>query len=206
LLGVLRPSLKKRASGRSTFAVWSIDFGVGQPDNCAIPGSATVAFDPSGRTPVGLASFAAWEPVALLTVGAGQPASIAKSFKFEPCRSSGSARLACTPLEASAAVAVGQFASQATRPNSALSGTFRHSSPSFQSRVVVVVGHPIRPVASLGAADARSRENRRPEGVAFSFQVSRNKVDPQPCSWAFNLLPKDDVRSTLADEPVEGGP
>ena len=40
----------------------------------------------------------------------------------------------------------------------------------------------------------------------MSFQVSRHKVDPLPASRAFNLLPNDAVRATLADEPVEGGP
>jgi hypothetical protein len=68
------------------------------------------------------------------------------------------------------------------------------------------VGHPISPVSDLGCADARSRENRRPEGVTASFQVSRHKVEPSPASRAFNLFSKDKVRATLADEPVEGWP
>ncbi len=69
-----------------------------------------------------------------------------------------------------------------------------------------VRGHPIRSMAPVRSADARSRENRRPEGVACSFQVSRNKVEPRAASRTFNLLPKDDVRATLVNEPVEGGP
>ena len=40
----------------------------------------------------------------------------------------------------------------------------------------------------------------------MSFQVSENKIEPRPSSRAFNLLPKHDVRATLSDEPVEGGP
>lgn len=54
--------------------------------------------------------------------------------------------------------------------------------------------------------DARSRYIRRPDGVTASFQVSRNRVEPREASAVCNLLPKDDVRSTLADEPVPSGP
>lgn len=69
----------------------------------------------------------------------------------------------------------------------------------FQSRACGV-GHPIRSVADVRGADARSRERNRPEGVAQGFQVSVYKVDPRPCSRACNLLAKDDCRAALADE------
>src|SRR6185312_2062187 len=70
----------------------------------------------------------------------------------------------------------------------------------------VGAGQPVSPVPDLRCPDARSRENRRPEGVAMSFQVSRHKVEPSPASRSLNLFPKYEVRATLADEPVEGGP
>lgn len=42
---------------------------------------------------------------------------------------------------------------------------------------------------------------RRPDGVAFSLQVCRNKIEPAPSNRRFNLFAKDDVRTALADEP-----
>jgi hypothetical protein len=54
--------------------------------------------------------------------------------------------------------------------------------------------------------DARSRENDRPAGVADSFQVRENKVEPRPSSRAINLLAKDRARAMLADEPEPLGP
>jgi hypothetical protein len=51
--------------------------------------------------------------------------------------------------------------------------------------------------------DARSAGINRPDGVTRSFQVSRYKVEPEESSFARNLLPKADVRATLADEPKE---
>ena len=50
------------------------------------------------------------------------------------------------------------------------------------------------------STDPRSRQNRRPEGVTDSFQVSRNKVEPRPARLALNLLSKDDWRAALPDE------
>jgi hypothetical protein len=40
--------------------------------------------------------------------------------------------------------------------------------------------------------DARSRQTNRPDGVALSFQVSLNKVEPAMADRSFNLLTKDD--------------
>lgn len=62
----------------------SLAVGVLQPVNFATAFRLTVALVPSGRLPVGLQSLAACDPVALPTVGVGQPASITKSFRFDP--------------------------------------------------------------------------------------------------------------------------
>jgi hypothetical protein len=48
--------------------------------------------------------------------------------------------------------------------------------------------------------DARSAQIRSPDGVALSFQVSANSVEPREAVRARNLLPKDDDRRALADE------
>jgi hypothetical protein len=56
-------------------------------------------------------------------------------------------------------------------------------------------------MSSVRRANARSRENDRPAGVADRFQVSENKVEPRPSSRSLNLLAKDDVRTMLLDEP-----
>jgi hypothetical protein len=55
-------------------------------------------------------------------------------------------------------------------------------------------------------ADARSRETDRPEGVAFSFQVRLNKVEPAVPNRCFNLLTKDNVRLALLDDVEPCGP
>lgn len=74
----------------------------------------------------------------------------------------------------------------------------------------VVVGHPDRPeedpVSSVRRPDARSRQSRRPDGVAHSFQVSLNSGEPVPSKFAFNLLSKESWRATLTDEAEELGP
>jgi hypothetical protein len=54
--------------------------------------------------------------------------------------------------------------------------------------------------------DARSAEIDRPAGVSRFFQVSAYKVEPSEAVFACNLLTKDNVRSALADEVVEGWP
>jgi hypothetical protein len=109
-----------------------------------------------------------------------------------------------TPFSASAAVGVGQPASQATRPSSAFNGTFAHSLPSLWSRVVGV-GQPESSIADSRRADARSRERLTPKGVVQGFHVSVYKVDPRIDVLARNLLSNDDWRSALADEmePVQ---
>jgi len=66
--------------------------------------------------------------------------------------------------------------------------------------LVIGEGHEVDPVPSVRSADARSRQNRRPEGVIASFQVSRNKVEPLEAVRARNLLSKDRWRPALADE------
>jgi hypothetical protein len=56
---------------------------VGHPASFATALRLTVAFDPSGRRPVALASRAIWPPVAFPTVGEGQPASFAAPGSFQ---------------------------------------------------------------------------------------------------------------------------
>jgi hypothetical protein len=49
-------------------------------------------------------------------------------------------------------------------------------------------------------ADARSRYTCRPAGVAFTFQIKLNNIEPSVVNRCFNLLTKDDSRAALADE------
>ena len=49
-------------------------------------------------------------------------------------------------------------------------------------------------------------EYNRPNGVAFSLQVCRYKVEPAVPNYAFNLFPKADDRLALADEIEPDGP
>jgi hypothetical protein len=56
------------------------------------------------------------------------------------------------------------------------------------------------------SADARSAQIRSPDGVARSFQVSANNVEPREASPACNLLAKHDWRAALADEAEPLGP
>jgi hypothetical protein len=58
----------------------------------------------------------------------------------------------------------------------------------------------------MGRAEAASRKYGLPARVANRFQVSRYKVEPVNASRACNLLPKDNARAALTDEPVERGP
>lgn len=69
-----------------------------------------------------------------------------------------------------------------------------------------VVGHEPKSGSTVRRPDARSRETGRPDGVAESFQVSLNKVEPIVLNCSFNLLTKDDARSALCDEPLPGWP
>ncbi len=58
----------------------------------------------------------------------------------------------------------------------------------------------------MRSADARSAEIDRPDGVARTFQVSVNKVEPREAVSARNLLSHDEARTALADEAEELGP
>lgn len=58
----------------------------------------------------------------------------------------------------------------------------------------------------MGRAEARSAGINRPDGVTRSFQVRRYKVEPSEAVFARDLFAKNDVRSALLDEPVDGGP
>lgn len=145
---------------------------------------------------------------ASVCVGVGQPASIVKSFKLDPCRVSPIARLACPPPLPSIACGVGQPAIRATSfsggPLPPRSCTPARSAP-FQSRAWGV-GHPVEAVADVGRADARSRERLRPKGVTQSLQVKKYKVDPRVCVSTRNLFAKNKSRAALLDEVVEVGP
>jgi hypothetical protein len=55
-------------------------------------------------------------------------------------------------------------------------------------------------------ADARSAQIRRPDGVALSFQVIVNKVEPVEAVFARNLLPIDAVRLADSDEVMPSRP
>ena len=58
----------------------------------------------------------------------------------------------------------------------------------------------------MRGTDARRRERNRPDSVTQGFQVSLYKVDPRVCVFACNLLTKDDCRTALLDEVMEGWP
>jgi hypothetical protein len=70
----------------------------------------------------------------------------------------------------------------------------------FEPSVARGVGHEVQALSSVGGADARSAQIRRPDGVTASLQVSENKVEPLEAKRARNLLSKDDWRPTLLDE------
>jgi hypothetical protein len=75
---------------------------------------------------------------------------------------------------------------------------------------VVGVGHEdgseVQPLPDVRGADARSAQIGRPNGVARTFQVSANSVEPREAVRACNLFAKDDWRAALADEPEPLGP
>jgi hypothetical protein len=68
------------------------------------------------------------------------------------------------------------------------------------------VGHPrkIKSLPDVRAAEARSAQIARPEGVTRVFHVSRYKIDPFESTR--NLLSKDDWRAALVNEPEPDGP
>ena len=76
---------------------------------------------------------------------------------------------------------------------------------SFQSRAEAV-GHPEQSLTEVRGTDAVCAQYDMPEGVAFSFHVSTYSIEPTVSNRAFNLLTKDCVRATLADEAEECGP
>lgn len=67
--------------------------------------------------------------------------------------------------------------------------------PSFGRTVAVAVGHNPQPVAAVVGADGASRNNRRPAGVAETFQVSQHAVEAQT----------DEARHILAKDPAGPG-
>jgi len=159
-------------------------------------GPVIAAIEHSVHSPFAALACAAGENVAcraFWAVGVGHPARKLAAARSGPWLRIASIRPPSkvrTPLSASAAVGVGQPASHAVRPSSALMGTFSHRAPSFQSRVVGV-GHPVEAIADVRGTDARSRKRDGPEGVTQGFQVSVYKVDPRIDVFARNLLSKD---------------
>lgn len=68
------------------------------------------------------------------------------------------------------------------------------------------VGRPVQPLPDVRAADARSAQIGRSDGVARCFQVSLYKVEPHEAVRACNLLAKDCWRAALLDGMEEGRP
>jgi len=123
-----------------------------------------------------------------------------------------------THLSARAAVGVGTAASEAAIPsvrpnplpflNWSLSSSRRSSHRESEMFLADAsgVGTEENAVPTVRRTDARSRQYGRPEGVADTFHVSLNSVEPRDASRARNLLPKDSERASLADETEPGGP
>lgn len=76
---------------------------------------------------------------------------------------------------------------------------------SIDSRWLLFCDEP-ESLSDVRSADACSRETNRPDGVAFSFHVIANKVEPPVGNRAFNLLTKEDWRAALADEVIPRWP
>jgi len=68
------------------------------------------------------------------------------------------------------------------------------------------VGHPEEPLPDVRCPDAVCAQYTMPNGVALAFQVCLYSIEPAVANRAFNLLTKDSVRATLADEPEERWP
>lgn len=82
---------------------------------------------------------------------------------------------------------------------------------SFQSRALAVVHisrgcGPIEPLSDVRRIDGASRDIDRPAGVAFSFQISGNSVEPTIASRSRNLLSHDDRGPAGTDEAKEVRP
>lgn len=67
-------------------------------------------------------------------------------------------------------------------------------------------GHEEEPASLVRCAETPSCKIDRPEGVARSLQVIRYNVEPSEPVAARNLLPKDESRRSISDEPEELGP
>jgi hypothetical protein len=80
----------------------------------------------------------------------------------------------------------------------------------LESRVVgvgqFVHCNPIEPLANVRGVDRESRNICRPAGVATSFQIRSNSIEPSVPSLSRNLLSHDDRGSAGGDEAVEVGP
>ena len=162
--------------------------------------------------PAGLLPFCAGVPA----IGVGQPASRATSFNglaFVPQRS-------CVAPFQSRAEQVGQGAAICTTSLRLAKPGLPFPSALQRDRIEAIcsgvfgvalscvcgVGHEPEPLPDMRSADARSAQISLPDGVALSFQVSVNKVEPTEAVLARNLLAKDRCRSALADEMVPSGP
>ena len=67
-------------------------------------------------------------------------------------------------------------------------------------------GSEPEPLTEVRRTDPRSAEIKRPDGVARSFQVSVNKVEPREAKFRTNLLPQDDWRPDCSNELEPDGP
>ena len=68
------------------------------------------------------------------------------------------------------------------------------------------VGNEVKPLSSMGRADAVCSQYRRRNGVVLRFQVSTNKVEPAKSNCRMRLLSKDDWRAALADDGIPDRP
>jgi len=62
------------------------------------------------------------------------------------------------------------------------------------------VGHPVKPLPDVWAAEARRAGIDRADGVRRAFQVSVYSVEPSEAETACNLFAKHSARAALADE------
>jgi len=72
--------------------------------------------------------------------------------------------------------------------------------------VLQVCGDPVEPLANVRGVDRESWEIGAPAGVAFSFQISANSVEPTVPSLTCNLLSHDDRGPPSGDKTMEVGP
>jgi hypothetical protein len=94
-----------------------------------------------------------------------------------------------------------------TRDHAASRRPTPHSGPEFGWELETVgVGHKVQTVSPVRRPDARSRKYRRPDGVVFTLQVTRNLVEPPEPNRRRNLLPKERWRLALLDEAEQFRP